>query len=109
MIRIFHQTILVTVAFTITSLAYGHTKDTTDWRAILQQSDFTEVNSTKKIDKNIRSEFQSWKKMSRSERKFNATDFGGGNRLRLFFIARAGNLWIISYEHGDVGITRIVF
>ena len=103
MFIIFHQTILVPVAFTIASLAYGQTADSPDWRAILQQSGFAEVISTKKIDKNIRSEFPSWEKMSKSEKQFNATDFGGGKRQRLFFIARADNHWIISYEHGGRG------
>ena len=104
MFRFLQQTILISVTFVLVTVAYGQTKSKTTWTTVLQYSNFTEITSIKKIDKNILSKFPSWKKMIRRKGQFNATDVGGGQRLRLFFIAKTDdNHWIISYEHGGRG------
>ncbi|TMI74337.1 MAG: hypothetical protein E6H09_05330 [Bacteroidetes bacterium] len=95
--------ILLSTAVTIASLSYGQTNDTSDWNTILQQSIFREISSIKKVNKNILAKFPSWKKISKHRGQFNPTDLGGGRRLRLFFVARTANHWIISYEHGGRG------
>jgi hypothetical protein len=103
MFRFLQQSILISAAFTLSAFGYGQTKDTVDWSALLQHSNFTEINSTKKIDKNILAKFPSWKRISNRGGQFNATDVGSGRGLRLFFIAKRDNHWIISYEHGGRG------
>lgn len=47
--------------------------------------------------------------MKRRGGRFNATDIGSGPRRRIFFIAKSGNNWIVSYEHGGHGYHRHCF
>ena len=37
------------------------------------------------------------------DKNFNPTDNGGGTRVRLYFAAKSGDYWIVSYEHGGRG------
>jgi hypothetical protein len=104
MTKSFHQTILFFLSFSFFSLSYGQiNKDTAGWNTLLLNSSFAKINSIKKIDREILSRFPFWKYMSKPGGKFNATDFGGRRRRRLYFIAKSDNHWIVSYEHGGRG------
>ncbi|MFI5406227.1 MAG: hypothetical protein ACHQ1D_06905 [Nitrososphaerales archaeon] len=104
MLKLFPKRTLIVASFAIVTVTFGQSNDNlTDWPTFLLDSNFTEINSPKKIDKKILSKFPYWKKMSKLSGRFNASDFGGGPSRRLYFIAKANRHWIISYEHGGRG------
>jgi hypothetical protein len=101
----FQRVITITITtFCFLTIGFGqNAKDAASWETIIQSSTFTEVNNPKKIDKSLLSKFPGWKKMSRRNGKFNGSDVGAGPRRRIYFIAKSGNRWIVSYEHGGLG------
>jgi len=103
MVKFLKRTLFALVTFILCSPAIGQVKDSTDWNLLLKFSNFTEINSARKIDRIILKKFPSWKRMSKPHGNFNPTDVGKGRRLRLLFSAKIDNYWIVSYEHGGRG------
>src|ERR1051326_891894 len=73
------------------------------WMHLPDSSTFVSGCKVKDIDTSLFRVFPHWADMSDCSGKFNATDVGRGPRRRLFFFARSGDHWIVSYEHGGIG------
>jgi hypothetical protein len=98
----FRQTTAIAVAMLFFG-AEGPGQSNTDiarWQTIIETSTFKEISNPKEIDKRLLSKFPDWKTMTRRAGRFNSSDVGGGPRRKVYFIAKSGNNWIISYEQG---------
>ena len=77
--------------------------DTAGLHNTLRTAAFGVSGKVTEIDDWLFIRFPEWEKMADPKKRFNPTDNGGGAKRRLFFAARSGNVWIVSYEHGGRG------